>query len=252
MPTPAPLARQPLRLAMWSGPRNLSTALMRSFGARQDTVVVDEPLYAHYLRVTGLDHPGREEILAHHETDWRKVVRQLTEEPLPPGKRLCFQKHMAHHLLDGLRGPWLDKLSHAFLIREPAGMLASLLKVWPKAGLADTGLPQQWGLFETLTHRLGHTPPVLDAADLARDPRGQLSALCERLEIEFDPAMLSWAKGPRDTDGVWGPHWYGRVYETTGFEPFEPGSGEVAPRHAGLLEDCRILYGRLHAHRLRG
>ena len=243
-------APEPLRLAVWSGPRNVSTALMRSFEARGDTVVVDEPLYAHYLKVTGLDHPGREEVLAHHDSDWRRVVRTLTEGKLPEGKRVSYQKHMAHHLLDGMQGSWLDKLTHAFLIRDPRAMLASLIRVWPNPTLADTGLPQQLAIFDVVTQRTGDAPPVIDSRDLLTDPEAILSALCERVGLEFTDAMLSWPPGPRETDGVWAPHWYANVLTTTGFQPYVEREVELPAELDQLVERSQELYERLHAHRL--
>jgi Sulfotransferase domain len=225
---------------------------MRSFGARNDTMVVDEPLHAHYLHVTGLEHPGRAATLARQSTDWRRVVRQLTEGDLPGGKSVQFQKHRATHLLDGLHGPWLERLTHAFLIREPGGQLAALFERFPEVRLADTGLPQQWNLFESLLQRLGESPPVIDAAELASDPSGQLSVLCERLGLDFQTAMLSWPAGPRDSDGPWGPSRYQPTYALTGFTPLPPSPRELPPHQAALLEECRLLYQRLYAHRLRG
>ena len=237
------------RLAMWSGPRNISTAMLRSFGNRADAVVVDEPLYAHYLEVTGLEHPGREEVLAHHERDWRQVVDALLA-PLPEGKTLSYQKHMAHHLLPGVGRDWLGSLDHAFLLRDPREMLLSLAKVLPAPRIEDTGLPQQVELFEEL-RAAGATPPVLDARDVLEDPRGQLGALCDSLDLAFDEAMLSWPAGPRATDGVWARHWYASVEASTEFARWSPREGELAPGLGPVLDACKDLHSRLHAHRLR-
>lgn len=239
------------RIAMWSGPRNVSTAMLRSFGAREDAVVVDEPLYAHYLQVTGLEHPGRAETLERHEADWRKVARELTEAELPAGKRVYYQKHMAHHLLDGMQGAWLDKLTHGFLLRDPRAMLASLDAKYPNPQLADTGLPQQCAIFDSVCDKLGETPPVVDAQDLLQNPRGVLAQLCERLGLEFDEDMLSWSAGPRETDGAWAPYWYASVNETTGFRPYRPNQAELAPELEALLDECLPLYAKLHAHRIQ-
>lgn len=240
----------PLRLAMWSGPRNVSTALMRSFEARGDCAVVDEPLYAHYLKVTGLDHPGADEVVENGETDWRQVTRGLCGGDLPQGTRVHYQKHMAQHLLDGMAGSWLDDLTHAFLIREPRAMLASFHKVWPKATLADTGLPQQVAIFERIAKETGDTPPVIDSKDLLLDPEAVLSALCERVGIEFTGRMLAWPAGPRETDGIWAPHWYASVWETTGFQPYAERPVELPSELEPLAEACAELYAKLHAHRL--
>jgi len=243
-------APPPRRLAMWSGPRNISTALLRSFGNRGDTLVCDEPLYAHYLAATGIVHPGREAILAHHERDWRAVAAWLTG-PLPPGKSLFYQKHMAHHLLPEVGRDWLGELEHAFLIRDPREMLLSLSKVIAAPRVEDTGLPQQLELFETLAAGRATPPPVLDAKDVLGEPRAQLGALCDVLGLPFEEAMLSWPPGRRDTDGVWAEHWYASVETSTGFEAWSPRTGTLPPELEPVHAACREIYDRLWTHRLR-
>jgi Sulfotransferase domain len=238
------------RIAMWSGPRNISTAMMRSFGSRADAAVADEPLYAHYLKVTGIPHPGRDEIIAAHESDWRKVAATLAG-PVPGGRLVWYQKHMAHHLLPMIERSWLDALTHAFLIREPDEMVASLLKTYPGAGLADTGLPQQSEIFDRVADRLGRAPPVVLASDVLKDPRAQLEALCEALGIPFLDAMLAWPAGSRDTDGAWAPYWYAAVDASTGFEPYRRRHVEPSPAQASLVDECRPYYEKLHGLRLR-
>ena len=233
---------------MWSGPRNISTALMRSWGSRADTVVVDEPFYAHYLHVTGLDHPGREAILASQPQSWRVVAEALTG-PVPGGKSIYYQKHMAHHLLPGMDGPWLDELRHAFLLRDPEEMLTSLLKVIPDPRPEDTGLPQQVALFERL-REAGETPPVIDSKGVLDDPPGLLRALCAALGVAFDPAMLAWESGPRPTDGVWAVHWYAAVEASSGFQPYQPKPDRVPERLRSVLAECQAHYDRLYPHRL--
>ncbi|MGI9246092.1 MAG: HAD family hydrolase [Steroidobacteraceae bacterium] len=243
-----------LRLAMWSGPRNISTAFMRCWGKREDTIVVDEPFYAHYLEVTGLDHPGRDEVLAQHERDWRKVVEALAA-PVPEGVRVFYQKQMAHHLLPHMGRQWLDRLTHAFLIRDPRPMVASLSEKLADFDLLATGLPQQVEIFEQVVERTGRLPPVLDSADLLQQPETMLRLLCDALGLPFSERMLWWPPGRRATDGVWAKHWYHRVEESTGFEP--PGSPNDAdarplpPRLAELEAQCRPLYEKLRRHRLR-
>jgi hypothetical protein len=231
------------RIAMWSGPRNLSTALMRSFGNRADCTVVDEPLYGAYLAATGLDHPGREEVIASQPTDWRVVCADLTSGPVATD--LQYQKHMAHHLLPDIDREGLAGLHHAFLVRDPERVLTSYAKVREEPTLEDLGLPQQVELFE----RYGG--PVVDAADVLRDPRATLTALCAALGIGFDEAMLAWPAGPRETDGVWAPYWYAGVESSTGFAPYSPGSGDPLPdRLQPLLEKCRPYYEAVAAYRL--
>ena len=232
-----------LRIAMWSGPRNLSTALMRSFENRRDCSVVDEPLYAAYLATTGIEHPAREEVLASQDADPAAVVRELTTgEVRTP---VQYQKHMTHHLLPEAPREPMSTLRHAFLVRDPERVLTSYAKVRDEPTLEDLGLPQQVELYETFGG------PVVDAADVLRDPRATLTSLCEALGLDFDAAMLSWPAGPRDTDGVWAPHWYAGVEASTGFAPESPGSGDPLPeRLRPLLERCRAYYEALAPYRL--
>ncbi len=242
--------RRGVRIAMWSGPRNISTALMRSWGSRDDTFVCDEPLYAHYLSQTDVDHPGREEVLASHENDWRKVVEYLTGD-IPGQKSIFYQKHMAHHLLPGMEHDWVRSLTNTFLIRDPREMLTSLIKVTPNPTVEDTGLPQQWALFEQLQRETDEAPPVLDAKDVLDDPRGMLTALCAAIGVPFREEMLSWEVGLRDTDGVWAPYWYSAVEKSTGFAPYTPKPDWVPPRLQAVYDACRVSYDKLFEHRLR-
>ena len=236
---------------MWSGPRNVSTAFMRAWENRPDTLVVDEPFYAHYLDVTGLDHPGRAEILAHHETDWRRVVESLLA-PLPPGVEILYQKQMSHHLLPHMGREWLASMTHGFLIRDPAPMLASLEEKLGRFDLDATGLPQQVEIFDFVVQTTGRVPPVLDSADLLAAPEPMLHTLCAALGVPFTPRMLSWPAGRRASDGIWARHWYERVERSTGFEPAEAADlPRLTGRLAELQARCRPLYEKLRAHRLR-
>jgi hypothetical protein len=223
--------------------------MMRSWGNRPDTYVCDEPLYAHYLKATGIDHPGREEVIAHHETDWRKVVAWLTG-PAPDGKRIFYQKHMAHHLLPRIDRGWLAELTHCFLIRDPRKMLTSLVKNLPNPRLADTGLPQQCELVEVVQQRTGRTPPIVDARDVLTSPRAMLEKLCDAVGVPFVEAMLSWPPGPRPTDGIWAKHWYAAVEQSTGFQPYKPKNEEVPTALQPLLSECMEYYDKLYAMRL--
>ena len=238
-----------LRIAMWSGPRNISTAMMRSFGNRPDTFVSDEPFYAHYLAQTGRDHPGATEVVAHHESDWRQVARYLVG-PVPEGRHVWYQKHMSHHLLPHMTREWMLELRHAFLIRSPREMLTSLAQKLESPVLADTGLPQQVDLYDWVHARTGNRPPVVDARDVLEDPRGTLARLCTALGLEFTEAMLHWPPGLRATDGVWAKHWYESVANSTGFAPYRAVEAQVPERLAPLLAECGRLYERLHAQRL--
>jgi hypothetical protein len=233
------------RIAMWSGPRTISTALMRAWENRPDTVVVDEPLYGFYLARTGIAHPGRDEIIQTMENGWPEVIDQLTLTPLPPGKTVLYAKHMTHHLLPEVDRGALGGLRHAYLIREPRQLLASYARVRDQPVLADLGLAQQVEIFRMFGG------PVLDAADILRQPEAALRALCAALDVPFDPAMLSWPAGPRDTDGVWAPHWYDGVWRSTGFGPYRPATTELPPELEPLAERCRPFYEEMSAHRIR-
>jgi len=204
-----------LRIAMWSGPRNISTAMMRSFENRADCQVVDEPFYAAYLAQTGLDHPMRDEVLASQSQGWAEVVAGLDAL----GGPVVYEKHMAHHMLPGMGLDWAAGRANVFLIRDPAEVLASYTVKRAEVTLEDIGAVQQRELFDREADRLGRAPPVVRGADVLADPRGMLSALCAALGIPFDEAMLSWPAGRRASDGVWAPAWYDAVERSTGFEP---------------------------------
>jgi hypothetical protein len=223
--------------------------MMRAWGNRADTTVVDEPLYAHYLRGTGLDHPGAAEVIAHHEADWRKVVDGLIG-PVPGGKAIYYQKQMAHHLLPMIDREWLDSVTNAFLIRSPQEMLTSLAKVLGEPRLVDTGFPQQVEIFERVRERTGKTPPVIDSKDVLENPRGVLGALCESLGVPFDEAMLEWPAGPRETDGVWAKHWYDNVEKSNGFQPYSPKPDQVPESLQGVLAEAEKSYTYLFENRI--
>jgi Sulfotransferase domain len=233
------------RIAMWSGPRTVSTALMRSFENRTDTIVVDEPLYGYYLATTGIDHPGADEIIASMSSDWRTVLAGLTGAPLPAGVSVYYQKHMTHHLLPEIDRAAFAGLKHAFLIRDPRRLLASYARVRSQPTLADLGLEQQAEIFRTFGG------PVIDSADILRGPPAALEALCDALGIGFDPAMLSWPAGPRPTDGVWAKYWYDNVWRSTGFGPYrESATADLPPELEPLAAACQPYYDELAAHRL--
>jgi hypothetical protein len=229
------------RIAMWSGPRNISTAMMRAFGNRPDCAVSDEPLYAHYLAATGIDHPMREAVIASQPTGWREVVRRITG-PVPGGKPLWYQKHMTHHMIPAVGRDWLAGLDHAFLIRDPREMAASYGARRESVTPADLGAELQAELYDEVCRRTGREPPVIDAADVLREPRRMLSLLCEALEIAFDDAMLAWSPGRRDSDGVWGAHWYASVWASTGFRSYAPAEVELSPELEAVSAACAPFY----------
>jgi hypothetical protein len=244
----------PLRLAMWSGPRNISTAMMRAWGNRPDTSVVDEPLYAFYLHATGADHPGADEVIAQGETDWRRVVRQLTADA-PRSRRegrchIFYQKQMTHHLLPEVERGWILSLTNCFLIRDPAEVIASYTKKNHEPTLEDIGFVQQAELFEFVRRETGAAPPVVDAHDVLENPGGTLRLLCDAVGVEFTDAMLTWPPGLRSTDGVWAKHWYAEVERSTGFRTYMPREVAIPDRLRGIHERCREVYEQLHALRL--
>ncbi|MFT5423950.1 MAG: hypothetical protein ACI89L_001742 [Phycisphaerales bacterium] len=239
---------RPIRLACWSGPRNISTAMMRSWASRPDGAVTDEPLYAHYLTTLAPakreEHPGWADVLESQPTDWREVVAALTG-PVPGGQPIWYQKHMAHHLTDQMETGWLSELRHVLLVREPADMITSFIKVMPNPTPEDLGLPQQVRLLKTIERETGTRPIVLDSREILINPRRGLTRMCEHVGVPFDEAMLTWPPGPRPEDGVWAPHWYASVERSTGFAPYTPKNEPVPDRLAGVLADCEELYQEL-------
>ena len=241
----------PIRIAMWSGPRNISTAMMRAFENRSDTSVLDEPFYAAYLAATGIDHPMRAETLASQPADWWEV-EQWVLGPVPGGRPIFYQKHMTHHVLADFGRSWMDVFRNAFLIRAPEDVLASYAAKRALVTLADIGFVQQCELFQRECDRLGRAPPVIDAADVLADPRAALSALCAALKIPFDARMLSWPAGRRASDGAWAPAWYDAVERSTGFaapraRPAAALSGELA----AIADLARPHYEHLAKFKLR-
>jgi Sulfotransferase domain len=233
---------------MWSGPRNLSTAMMRSFGNRADTFVSDEPFYGCFLKASGAPHPMRDEVIAAMDCGWSSVARTISG-PVPGGRPVWYQKHMWHHMVGPVGHADFAGFTHAFLIRAPELMIASYLRKREAACFEDFGLDRQAEFFEREADRLGYAPPVVDAQDVLADPEGTLAALCRRLGIPFDPAMLAWPPGRRATDGPWAPHWYQVVEASTGFGPLEPAVA-LAGEAARLAERCRPHYERLAAHKI--
>ncbi len=231
------------RICLWSGPRNVSTALMYAFAQRADTHCVDEPLYGYYLHASGARHPGAEVVLAEMEHDGARVVREVVLGPCE--RDVLFLKMMAHHL-PGLDWGFLDQTDNVILTRDPREVLASLVKQVPKPTLRDTGYSEQVRVLE----RFPDTP-VVDARELLTDPAAVLAELCRRLGLEFDPGMLTWPPGPKSCDGVWAPHWYHNVHRSTGFQPYRPKTRPLAAALEPLETECRPLYEILYAQAIR-
>ena len=238
-----------VRVAMWSGPRNISTAMMRAFENREDTVVVDEPLYAAYLLRTGIEHPGREEVIASQPTDPDAAIAALSA-PLPEGRSVHYAKHMAHHVAREMDLEWTLRFRNVVLIRDPAEVVASYVRARESCEPEDIGLPQQDRMMR-LWDGHGLDVPVIDAGEFLRAPEPHLRWLCDWAGIPFSGRMLSWPAGPRESDGVWAPHWYAAVERSTGFEPLRPREIDLSEHDAAVARACRPIYDALYARRVR-
>ena len=242
-------ALSPVRLAMWSGPRNISTAMMRAWENRGDTAVWDEPFYAYYLNETGIDHPVDSEVIAAGETDWRRVVDRLLGD-VPDERPVFFQKHMTHHLLPEIDRGWMDAVVNCFLIRDPREVLSSYARMRSTVTVEDVGVPQQAEIFDFVKARRGEAPVVLDARDVLEDPRGVLGALCAEVGVTFTDRMLAWPPGARASDGVWAKHWYRSVHQSSEFQPYVPKTRLLPERLESLARECEPHYRWLWEQRL--
>ena len=240
-----------IRIAMWSGPRNLSTAMMRSFGNRADCAVIDEPFYAAFLVLSGADHPMRDAIIAHHETDLRAVAAGL-EGRAPGGKAIYYQKHMTHHMLPAIGRSFMRACRNAFLIRRPERVLASYARKREAVRFEDLGFAEQDVLFSEAADIAGAAPPVIDTDALLARPEPVLKSLCGALGIPFDTAMLAWPKGRRKTDGIWAEHWYDAVERSEGFGPPSPEPAIDDPEFRKIIERAEPLYRRLAVYGIGG
>ena len=235
---------------MWSGPRNISTALMRSWESRSDTFVIDEPFYAHYLSVTNVDHPGRDEIVQSGETDQSVVSKGLISD-IDDSCSIYFQKHMTHHMIPSVDRDWMKDVVNCFLIRNPKDMILSYTKVNSNLSMHLLGLEEQYELFEYVTKINGRAPPVVDSKDILLDPRETLRLLCEKIGVVFSEEMLSWSKGVRDTDGIWAKYWYDNVINSTGFNTYTEKNEVIRDEYLQLYEDCLKIYEKLSKHKIK-
>lgn len=232
-----------MRIAMWSGPRNLSTAMMYAFAARPDFSVMDEPFYGPYLIKTGVDHPMREEVLANHETDTDRV-QQACLGPIPDGKRHLYMKHMTHHIVDGIPLDWASECVNVHLIRHPARVIASYLQKRAEVTPDDLGYHRHAEIFARFPG------PVVDSDDVQADPAGSLERLCAEIGLPYDPAMLSWPAGPKPFDGAWAPHWYNAVHQSTGLVPSAPDPLPQVEGHDVLLNGCTEIFAEMAQRKL--
>ena len=239
-----------LTIAMWSGPRNISTALMRSFESRGDCHVTDEPFYAYFLNESGENHPAREEILKSQSSDWNNISNELIAH-IPKGKTIWYQKHMAHHIFPYSDLSWINNISNCFLIRDPKEVINSYTKRFKLIDHKQLGYNQQLMIFNKIKKESDKYPIVLSAKDVLMDPEKMLKKLCEKLNIGFNKGMLTWPSGKRDTDGVWAPHWYSEVEKTTGFQPYSYGNTTLEENWKNLYSQCMDDYEVLYSHRLK-
>ena len=240
----------PIKIAMWSGPRNISTAMMRSFENRPDTVVEDEPFYAHYLVKTGVDHPCKIETIESQEINWDKVSQRLVDE-IPDDKTVWYQKHMAQHNVGGCDLSWTKKLVNCFLIRDPKEVILSFSKKFELTSSEQLGFIQQLYLFEELKNETGQIPIVIDSKDILINPRRTLTMMCEGIGIPFMEEMLCWPSGPRKGDGAWAKHWYQNVEASTGFSPFSEKKIQVSNKYSDILNECMDAYNFLYQYSIR-
>ena len=234
---------------MWSGPRNISTAMMRSWESRTDTFVIDEPFYAHYLSVTNANHPGRDEIIQDGETDQSIVSKGLISD-VDDSCSIYFQKHMTHHMIPSVDREWMKEVINCFLIRNPKDMILSYTKVNSNLSMHLLGLEEQYELFEYVTKINGRAPPVVDSKDILMDPRKTLSLLCEKVGVIFSEEMLSWSKGVRGTDGIWAKYWYKNVINSTGFNIYKEKDDDVPSKYLGLYNECIKIYNELAKYKI--
>jgi len=235
------------RICLWSSPRNISTAMMYAFAQRQDAIVFDEPLYAHYLTVTGVHHPGNEEIIASQEKDGNKVVTDLMLGAFD--KEVAFFKQMTHHLVS-LDESFLAQMKNIIFIRDPKQIISSYAVVRPDVNMQDIGIEKQWQLYNQLTQNNIHCV-VLDSNEILKAPQKVLTALCAALDIPFDEAMLHWPAGAKPCDGVWAKYWYDNVHKSTGFEKQSTSSRALPEYLEPLYKESKHYYDQLFIHSIK-
>ena len=236
-------------IAMWSGPRNLSTALMRSFENRTDTTVIDEPFYAHFLKQTNLNHPGRDEIISTQDSNWDSIVKRITG-PIPQNKSIWYQKHMAQHNLEGCDITWIKNFQNCILIRDPKYVIPSYNKEHSLSDEKLLGYSQQLDLIQMLEDEKGVTPPIFDATDILKSPEQALKKICISVGISFSDKMLKWPRGKRKSDGIWAKYWYGNVENSSGFKPFQKKNIIIDKELIPLYDKCLEGYNSMYEKRI--
>jgi hypothetical protein len=236
------------RIAMWSGPRNISTAMMRSWENRSDTEVVDEPFYAFYLNKTRSPHPCFDDVLQSQSDNYEQVVKELTKNEC--NSEVQYQKHMTHHMLTGIDLTWTKELQHCFLIRDPAQVVNSYTNSRGVCAAEDIGIQRQFELYQDITQISGQDIPIIDSNDVLKDPGKVLSLLSEKLGVSFTPSMLKWPKGSRTSDGVWAKHWYKNVENSSGFAPYSPKDLRLNDEQLSVVHQVQPFYQQLYKKRI--
>ena len=239
-----------IRIAMWSGPHNISTAMMRAWESRSDTFVIDEPFYAYYLNETDLDHPGRDSVISEGELDVEKISNGLISDE-NKSCSIYYQKHITHHLLDSIDRSWMKSVKNCFLIRDPKDMILSYCKVHSDLNIHLLGIKEQNEIFDYVRDLTGEIPPVIDARDVLTNPRDLLRKFCDKIGVMFSEEMLSWPKGARETDGNWGKYWYKNVVNSTGFNNYKPKTEQIPAKYEELYSECCLLYEKLYSLRIK-
>ena len=232
------------RIACWSGPRNISTALMRSWSSRNDTYVSDEPFYAHYLKEKDLKHPMYKDIIDYYPTDYNQIVKNLTSE-IPHGKKIWYQKHMAHHLIDSNNINWIKDFDNCILIRHPKDVINSYIKKNALKHINELGYPQQYEIIRYLNN-IGKKFIVIDSNILLKSPKKILSNWCKRIDLKFDKSMLKWTKGNHPQDGIWWKHWYNNVITTTHFQKFPSNVNRLDEKYKSIYDEALDYYNKLY------
>ena len=232
-----------MKIACWSGPRNISTALMRSWSSRSDTAVIDEPFYAYYLKEKQLKHPMYKEILNTYSTKYENIVKYLITD-IPKNKKIWYQKHMAHHLINLDNIDWIKKFENCFLIRHPKEVINSYIAKNQLYNVKELGYPQQYEIVKFL-RKSGKSFIIIDSKDILTNPENALSKWCEKININFEKSMLNWEKGNHSTDGIWWKHWYENVIQSTSFQDFKKKDISIENKYDSIYNESMNYYNYL-------
>ena len=227
-------------VACWSGPRNISTALMRSWSSRKDTFVTDEPFYAYYLKETKLKHPLYKEIIDKYSSNYDEVVNYLINR-IPKDKKIWYQKHMAHHIFSFNNIEWINNCENCILLRHPKEVISSYSKKNKLNSVEELGYPQQYEIIKYLK-KINKSYVIIDSSELLKNPEKVLSNWCMKINIKFDKSMLRWEKGNYDSDGIWWKSWYDNVIKTTGFKEYEKKDINIENKYDSIYNESMKYY----------